>query len=70
MQSKTIAPVESKKYPVLKINSENCIVLFTRIRRGVVVSSGSSISSIGVEEDTWLESNFHLYEGSVELSNN
>lgn len=59
-----------RDYPYLGVNrGDKTIVLFWTRNAGVVIKSGISKYKIGHTALTWLEGNFDIYGGAVELKN-
>ena len=67
------AKQEKQNYPCLKISGNedsNIVVLFHKPETGVVVFSHRSPVMVGEYSILWTESDFTLFDGTIELSNN
>ena len=66
----TGASKTEKEYPVLRIADNGLVVLFTALRRGMVVSSGAcSPDGLGSESNNWAFQDFSPFTGKVILAN-
>lgn len=61
------------KYPCLKVTTlcddSSLIVLFTSKNTGIVLKTDDIRYTLGQFDNTWLEENFTLYQGTLEISN-
>lgn len=57
-------------YPYLAINNDNNrIVLFTDVRKGIVLYAGDGDRQMGFYSNDWNMDSYEIYTGSVTLSN-
>lgn len=60
---------EKPTYPCLKITEKKRIVLFTGPKTGYELNGGPDSTWLFYHSERWVEDNFLLYNGVVELSN-
>lgn len=76
MESKIIIKEKQQQglsYPCLKqysLGEIYFIVLFTSSGSGIIIYSNDNIRPVGEYSQSWLESEFTLFDGQVVLSNN
>lgn len=61
--------IEGNRYPCLKINDHNKVVLFLAPSEGVVVFAEKGDDPTGYHSQYWQEKNFEPFHGSVTLEN-
>ena len=71
MKSLVVDFIEETKYPCLKVYEDTGrVILFTGKNTGVIVHDEDYVNGfMGEYSDGWVENNFVMFNGKIELSN-